>query len=237
MLGATGRIGREVCRALLGAGASVVMVDRDADRLEAMGVDLGPDRTSWLVADPTSQLEVHDAREAALARLGRVDLLVVSSGVVTGSAFEDGIPADWAEMIDVNLRGLLHAAQTFADPLLEAARRGEPADLVFLGAVGAHMDAPRFAVFNAVSTAVKQLSRTLRQEYGPRGLRVHTLELGFRVTEFGPRPEPRNGYDAHFPRVSDSVQPEAVGALVAMAASLPAGVNLAELVVTPTEIG
>jgi NADP-dependent 3-hydroxy acid dehydrogenase YdfG len=239
VVGASGGIGRAVCRALVDAGANVMMVDRDADRLAELQLELDAGGLlSWAAAEPTSPLEVDDAREAALARFGHVDLLVVSTGVVTGSAFEDGVPADWAEMIDVNLRGLLHAAQAFADPLLDAAREGRAADMVFVGAVGAHAQSPRFAVFNAVSAAVKQLSRTLRQEYGPRGVRVHTVELGFLATEFGRRhPQTRAGSDEDFPRVSRTVRPEAVAALVTTAVAMPADVNLTELVATPTEMG
>lgn len=72
------------------------MVGRNADRLDELQRELGSsDRILTAIADVTSQLDVDDAREAAIARFGHVDLLVVSSGVVTSSAFEDGVPADW----------------------------------------------------------------------------------------------------------------------------------------------
>lgn len=237
VLGATGGIGRAVCRALADAGATVVMVGRDAARLDALARELhsGAD-VSWVPADVTSQLEVDDARASTIARHGRVDLLVVSTGVVTGSAFEDGVPADWARMIDVNLRGLLLVAQAFADPLLETATQGRPADMILIGGVGEHLLAPRFAVFNAVSAAIKQLSRTLRQEYGPRGLRVHTLEPGVVDTEFG-KQGARAERPASTARVEGPVEPEAIAALVAAVAALPAHVNVVEMTVTPTGRG
>ncbi|MDQ7991249.1 MAG: SDR family NAD(P)-dependent oxidoreductase [Propionicimonas sp.] len=235
VLGATGRIGSAVCRALAAAGAEVLMIDRDAERLDALQREPGlGQRVTWVAADPSSQLEVDEARAVAQERYGGVDLLVVASGVVTGSAFEDGVPADWAEMIDVNLRGVLHATQAFADPLLAAARAGRPSDLVLLGALGAHPLSPRFAVFNAISAAVRQLARTLRQEYGPRGLRVRAIELGFVATGFGHLPTGPGGSRRHFPHASESVPPDAIAALVAITAALPAEVNVAELAVTPT---
>ncbi len=239
VLGASGGIGRAVCGALLDAGAKVMMIGRDADRLAALASELGAGaHIAWVPADVTSQLEVDDARGVALERFGRVDLVVVSTGVVSGSAFEDGIPADWAQMIDVNLRGVLYAAQAFAESLLQTAGHGDPADLVFIGAAGAHVAHPRFAVFNAVSAAITQLSRTLRQEYGPRGLRVHTVEPGFVATEFGRRhPNGVTEYEAQLSRIRRPVSPEAVAALVAAAVALPANVNLAELIVVPTELG
>jgi NADP-dependent 3-hydroxy acid dehydrogenase YdfG len=220
VFGATGWIGRGVCHGLVEAGARVVLVGRDADRLDELARELGGgDDILSTVADVTSQLDVDDARAAAVARFGHVDLLVVSSGVLTASAFEDGVPADWAEMIDVNLRGMLHAIQTFADPLLRSAERGTPADLVLIGAVSTDARAPHLAVFNALAASASQLARTLRHEYGPRGLRVHIVEPGF---------------GAEQPREESSLQPSAVAAVVTLAAALPAGANLAEVTLLPT---
>ncbi|WP_424529837.1 SDR family oxidoreductase [Sphaerisporangium viridialbum] len=233
VFGATGWIGRAICRDLLKAGASVVMVGRGADRLDALQRELGGgDRLLWTIADVTSQLEVDDARAAAITRFGHIDLLVVSSGVITGSAFSDGVPADWAEMIDVNLRGLLHASQTFAAPLLESADRGLSADIVLIGAVSTDVRAPRFAVFNALSAAIKQLARALRHEYGPHGMRVHIVEPGFAVDKTG---QHRPGHDEQNARAVSAVTPDAIAAVVTLAAALPATANLAEVLLLPTE--
>lgn len=220
VFGATGWIGSAVCRDLLASGARLVIVGRHADRLDRLERDLGGgDRVLATLADVTSQLEIDDARAAAIARFGHVDLVVVSSGVITASAFDEGVPADWAEMIDVNLRGLLHAAQTFAEPLLHAADREGCADLVLIGAVSTDQRAPRLAVFNALSTAIKELARTLRHEYGPRGLRVHIVEPGFGAEES---------------RDAAELRPEAIASVVTLTASLPAGANLAEVTILPT---
>jgi NADP-dependent 3-hydroxy acid dehydrogenase YdfG len=236
IFGATGWIGRAICGELLRAGASVVMVGRDRGRLEDLHERLGGgERAMTAVADVTSPLDIDDVRRDAVSRFGHVDLLVVSSGVISGSAFEEGVPGDWAEMIDVNLRGLLHASQTFAEPLLAAAEGGGPADMVLIGAVSTDVHAPRFAVFNAVSAAIKQLARTLRFEYGPRGMRVHIVEPGFGVDPnqvsqeeiVASRGRPR-------PRESSPVTPETIAAVVALAAALPGGANLAEVLLLPT---
>jgi len=231
VLGATGWIGRGISRRLVDSGASVVLVARDRDRLDELARELdAEERVLVVAADVTQSLEVDDVRSASLDRFGHVDLVTVLSGVITGSAFEDGIPADWAEMIDVNLRGLLHSAQTFAEPLLNSARQGRAADLVLLGAVSEDAHEPRFAVFNAVSAAITQLGRTLRDEYGTSGVRVHVLapEFPHPATEAPGRDDARAG------RQQSPVTPESIAAVVALAASLPAGVNLAEAVLLPT---
>ncbi|WP_238008840.1 SDR family NAD(P)-dependent oxidoreductase [Dactylosporangium sp. AC04546] len=236
VFGATGWIGRAICHELVRADASVVLVGRDANRLGALQRELGGgDRVLSTVADVTSQLEVDDARAAAITRFGHVDLLVVSSGVITGSAFSDGVPADWADMIDVNLRGLLHASQTFAEPLLQRADHGSPADIVLIGAVSTDVRAPRFAVFNALSAAVKQLARALRHEYGPRGMRVHIIEPAFAVDrsdEHHNASPPEHGLQ--HARAASAVQPDTIAAVVTLAAALPRSVNVAEVLLLPT---
>lgn len=228
VIGATGWIGRAISRDLLDVGASVVLVARDQERLKALEGELAaPERTLTAPADVTSPLDVDDARAATVERFGRIDLVVVASGVITGSSFEDGIPADWAEMIDVNLRGLLHATQTFTGPLLETSGRGDPADLFLLGAVSTQAHAPKFAVFNAISAAVKQLANTLRQEYGPQGMRVHLIEPGFPPVDNSVH-DPRHG------RSESPLTPDAISAVVCVAATLPATANLAEALLFPT---
>ncbi|AYF98025.1 SDR family oxidoreductase [Protaetiibacter intestinalis] len=232
ILGATGWIGRALSRHLLDAGSSVVIIARDLARLEQLESELDAGgRVLAVAADVTSQLEVDDARAAALEAFGRVDLVVVLSGAIMGSAFEDGVPADWAEMIDVNLRGLLHTTQTFTQPLLDAASSGTAADLVLLGAISEESHSPRFAVFNAVSAAIAQLGRTLRDEYGPRGMRVHVVAPGFHPSagvDESPVRDPRQGR-AHAP-----VTPKSIAAVIALAAALPPEANLAEVVLLPT---
>ena len=231
VVGATGWIGRAVSRALVDAGASVVLVARERDRLDALAAQLAaPDRVLTAQADVTRPLEVDDARVAAASRFGGVDLVVVASGAITGSPFEDGVPADWAEMIDVNLRGLLHASQTFSEPLRTSAERGRAADLFLLGSVSTETHTPRFAVFNAISAAVKQLAQTLRHEYGRHGVRVHLLEPGFPspLASGGETADPRHGRD------DSPLSPDALAAVVCLAAALPPGANLAEALMLPT---
>ncbi len=235
VLGATGWIGRSICRELVDSGASLTLVGRSATRVDELHRELGGgERVMPATADVTSQLDVDDVRIAALARFGHVDLLVISSGVMTGAAFEDGIPADWAEMIDVNLRGLLHASQTFADELLRSAEQGSPSDMVLIGAVSTDQHTSHLAVFNAIAAANRQLAQTLRHEYGPRGLRVHIIEPGF-----GADYEEGSGtvVDRQLGQHSSALQPEAIASVVVLAAALPRGANLAEALILPTEGG
>lgn len=238
VIGATGGIGTGICQALLGGGASVALVARDINRLKHLERSLeAPRRTYSVSADITDTFQLTQARDAIIDHFGSIDLVVISTGIMVGSPFEDAIPADWVSMIDVNLHGLLYAAQTFSSDLISAADAGGPSDLIFIGSLGSHVQYPNFSVFTAVSAAIAQLSRTLRSEYGRRGLRVHNIEPGFTRTDFG-RNLNHEAARAHWRHLEETItplDPADLGRIVALTAAMPTGLNIAEMVVLPTE--
>lgn len=91
-------------------------------------------------------------------------------------------------------------------------------------------------MFNALSAAVKQLARALRLEYGARGLRVHLVEPSFAVGHADDPPAGPGTDDYPYgARASAALRPEAIATAVALATALPPSVNLAELLLLPTE--
>jgi NADP-dependent 3-hydroxy acid dehydrogenase YdfG len=241
VLGATGSIGTGVARILVDSGAQVALVDREPDRIEELARSLGAgNRVMTVTADVTDTAQLADARDAVLENFGEVNLVVVSVGIMLGAPFEDAVPADWTTMIDTNLNGVLLAAQTFSADLLAAAERKEQSDLVFVGAIAAHVLYPYFAVYGAVSAAIAHVTRTLRAEYGPRGLRVHNIEPGFVEESFGRHLSDGAAVDLWQDVARSIVHPisaDQVGQLIAMTCGLPFGMNVAEMVLLPTEQG
>ncbi|MGY1846121.1 MULTISPECIES: SDR family oxidoreductase [unclassified Blastococcus] len=235
--GASSGIGAATARALLDAGAHVALLGRRAARLAATAQQVGaPQRVVAVPTDVADPLQLADALDVVHGCFGGVDLVVVGAGVMTGSPFEDGVPAEWGAMIDVNLRGLLHTAQTFSRDLFAAAAAGGSADLVLVGAIAGDITFPGYAVFSAVEAAVAQLARTLRAEYAPRGVRVRTVQPGLTDSELGSD-------------ISDEVTARAweelktrvppidaadVASAVVFGAAMPAHVNVADVVVLPT---
>ena len=241
VVGGSGAIGSAVARAFVAAGACVTLVARDLSRLQGLVDELGePERTLAVSADVTDQRQLADARDQALRRFGRVDLVVVSSGILLGAPFEEAVPGEWVQMIDLNLHGLLFTAQTFADDLLAAASDGRPSDLVFIGALAGRTAIANFSVYSAVSAAIAQLSRTLRSEYAGRGLRVRNIEPGYMTGGFDRFIDSREALESLSTlrdRIDAPLEPEVLAALIALSAALPAAVNVAEMTVVPTQQG
>jgi len=142
-------------------------------------------------------------------------------------------------MLDLNVRGLLRTGRAFADDLLAAAAEGGRADLVHVGSVGGHAIFPTYAVYGATKAAVAHLTRNLRAELGPRGVRVKTIEPGLVATELGDDMTDPAGREVveRMRREIGSLEPGDIADAIAFAVSAPPRVNVAELIVVPTAQG
>jgi NADP-dependent 3-hydroxy acid dehydrogenase YdfG len=237
--GATSGIGAATAARLAADGAAVALVGRRADRLEALAAELDADGGVIAVPlDVADAAAVAKAAEEIRAQLGRVDLVVANAGQMLAGPFEDQDVDEWDRMIDVNLRGLLRIGRAFADDLLAAAAEGLPADLVHVGSVGGHEKFPNYGVYCATKAAVAHLTRNLRTELGPRGVRVKCIEPGFVATELGDHMVHPTGR-ATLEQFSGltPLEPSDLAAAIAWSVAAPPRMNVAELIVVPTSQG
>ncbi|KOU69262.1 short-chain dehydrogenase [Streptomyces sp. MMG1533] len=240
--GASGGIGAATARRLSADGASVALLGRREDRLKTLADELGRTTSETvlpLAVDLTDAAAVTGAALAVAGELGPVDLVVANAGAMLGAPFEQAARDEWDRMIDINLRGLLNTSRAFTDDLLAAAARGGPADLVHVGSVAGHVLYPGWAVYSATKAAVAHLTRNLRAELGPRGVRVKNVEPGVTSTELGADMQDTGMRDS-LARMRAGLRPLAAGDIadaIAFAVAAPAHVNVAELVVVPVEQG
>jgi NADP-dependent 3-hydroxy acid dehydrogenase YdfG len=234
--GAGSGIGAATARALAAAGARVAVLGRRKDRLEALAEQVGGLAVPTDVTDPAA---LGAAATAVRAQLGRPDLVVANAGVMLAAPFESALVPEWQEMIDVNVRGLVLTGRTFIADLLDAAADGGPADLVHIGSIASHAFFPTYGVYTATKAAVLGLTRSLRQEFGPRGVRIRVIEPGLTDTELGAGmadPQARE-FLAGFRAQLQAVPASDLADVIAWTAAAPARVNAAELVVVPTRQG
>jgi NADP-dependent 3-hydroxy acid dehydrogenase YdfG len=237
--GATSGIGAATAQRLVADGAAVALIGRREERLDELSVFLDDDGVVAIAADVADPDAVARVAQTVRAKLGRVDLVVANAGQMLGAPWEDADVAEWDRMIDVNVRGLLRTGRAFADDLLEAAAEGLPADLVHVGSVGGHLTFPNYGVYAATKAAVAHLTRNLRAELGPRGVRVKTVEPGLVTTELGQD----MGHEAGRAMLAGmreqliSLDPADIADAIAYAVAAPPRVNIAELIVVPTVQG
>ncbi|MFC8678227.1 SDR family oxidoreductase [Streptomyces griseorubiginosus] len=240
--GASSGIGAATARRLAAGGASVALLGRREERLRTLADELGRTAAGQILpvaVDLTDSAALSHAAATVSGALGTVDLVVANAGVMLGAPFERAATDEWDRMIDINLRGLLHTARAFTEDLLSAAARGGRADLVHVGSVGGHLVFPDWSVYCATKSAVAHLTRNLRAELGPRGVRVKNIEPGVTTTELGAdmRDVETRASLSRLRTDVNALTAEDIAEAIAFAAAAPPNVNVAEMVVVPVGQG
>jgi NADP-dependent 3-hydroxy acid dehydrogenase YdfG len=236
--GASSGIGAATARRLAAEGATVALLGRREDRLKELAAEIG-EAALPVAADVSDQGSVNRAAGVIRAELGRVDLVVANAGVMLAAPFESADTVEWDRMVGTNVNGLLYTGRSFADDLLAAAEEGRPADLVHVGSIGGHQVFPTYAVYTATKAAVAHLTRNLRAELGPRGVRVKNLEPGLTSTELGEDMLNADAKDflARWREELTPLPPTDIADAIAYAVAAPPRMNVAELIVLPTRQG
>ena len=237
--GATSGIGAATARRLAADGAAVAIVGRREGRLRDLADELGADGVVPVAADISDRGAVDAAAATIRRELGQIDLVVANAGAMLAAPFESADVAEWDRMLDVNVSGLLRTGRAFADDLLAAAAAGRAADLVHVGSIGSHLVLPNYAVYVGTKAAVAHITRNLRAELGPRGVRVKNVEPGLVATELGDDMTDAAGRAVltEMRATIESIAPEDIADAIAYAVAAPPNVNIAELIVLPTVQG
>ena len=123
--GASSGIGAATARRLAEDGASVTLVARRRDRLEALAAEIdGAGGTALVVeADITDRTQAEAAVQQAVERFGRLDILVNNAGLMLLGPVVGADAEEWDRMIAINVQGLLYTTRAALPHLLHAAPR------------------------------------------------------------------------------------------------------------------
>jgi NADP-dependent 3-hydroxy acid dehydrogenase YdfG len=228
--GASSGIGEATALLLAERGARLVLGARREDRLADLAA-----RTGGVHArtDVTRREDLHSLVALAVERFGRLDVLVGNAGAGPISPLDDLRVDEWDEMVDVNIKGVLHGIAA-ALPVFRAQRAGH---FVTTASTAAFRVAPAMAVYAGTKVAVRAICEGLRQESGGT-LRVTTVSPGVVHTDFAEasaNPEVR----ARIAGMRDeiAISPDAIARAVAFAIEQPADVDVNEIVVRPAAQG
>jgi NAD(P)-dependent dehydrogenase (short-subunit alcohol dehydrogenase family) len=180
--GASGVLGGAIARGLVAAGASVGLLARRRERLDALAADLGG-RTLGLEADVLDRGRLEQARDLLLERFGRVDVIVNAAGgnlpaATTGDVSFFDLPSDALDaVLRLNFHGTVLPTQMFGAALQDGGA------IVNVSSLAAHRALTRVVGYGAAKAAVENLTRWLAVELAPRGVRVNAIAPGFFVGE------------------------------------------------------
>jgi NADP-dependent 3-hydroxy acid dehydrogenase YdfG len=235
--GASSGIGTATARRLAAHGASVALVARRADRLEALAAEIGAGALP-IEADVGDLGAAESAVQRAVEHFGRLDVLVNNAGVMLLGPVLDAPVEEWERMVQVNLLGVLYCTKA-AMPHLLAAAEQEPrgtADVVNVSSVAGRVARLGSGVYNATKHGLGAFSESLRQEVTGRHVRVSLVEPGAVETELAGhnRPEVLKGLRARF-EAMERLQADDIADAIAYVVTRPRRVAVNELLVRPTE--
>jgi NAD(P)-dependent dehydrogenase (short-subunit alcohol dehydrogenase family) len=172
-------LGGAIARALCDAGARVAVAARSADELERYAIDAGAagHTVTTLTTDLRERGEADRLLTEATAALGGIDILVHAAGHLVRRPAVDLDMRDWDELLAVHLRTAFELARGVARELIS---QRKPGSIVFLGSLtSARAGISETSAYAAAKSGLLGLMRTLAVEWGPHGIRVNTLAVGF----------------------------------------------------------
>jgi len=234
--GASSGIGSACARAFAREGTRVVAVARRAERLARLAAELaalGAAAVRTIALDVRDRTAVAAAIEALPASWREIEILVNNAGLSRGLAgLHAGEIDDWEEMIDTNIKGLLYVDRAVVPGMIERGR----GTVVHLGSIAGRQLYPGGNVYCATKHAVRAITDGLRLDLLGSGVRVTSVDPGLVETEFsevrfrGDQERARAVY-----RGLTALTADDVAEVVVFAATRPPHVDLAEILILPTD--
>jgi NADP-dependent 3-hydroxy acid dehydrogenase YdfG len=236
--GASSGIGAATASALAARGAAVALVARRKDRLDELAAEIRDRGSTALVleCDITDERQATGAVERTVTELGRLDTLVNNAGVMLLGPIVGAPLAEWQQMVELNVLGLLYCTHAALPHLLHAAE-SEPrrvADLVNISSVAGRAARAFNGVYSLTKHGVGAFSESLRQEVTRRYVRVSLVEPGATATELAGhnRPEVLESIRSQF---GQRMEAEDIADAVSYIVARPRHVAVNEMLIRPTE--
>jgi NAD(P)-dependent dehydrogenase (short-subunit alcohol dehydrogenase family) len=165
--------GRELARHTLELGYPTVVTARTPSQVEDLVAEHG-DHAIALTLDVTKPDQIDAAVKAALARFGRIDVLVNNAGYGLEGAVEETSLEEVRQQYDVNVFGMISMIQGVL-PHMRARRSGHVVNISSMGGITTF---PALTIYNSTKFAVEGLSQGLAAEVKPFGIKVTIIEPG-----------------------------------------------------------
>lgn len=171
--GASSGFGRAFADHALARGYNVVATARKVDALKQIAAH-APDRFLALALDVTRPKDAQAAVDAAVARFGRIDVLVNNAGYGVVGAFEETSDSELRAQMETNFFGAMNVTRA-ALPVLREQKSGA---IVNMSSLGGQLSFGGFSAYSASKFALEGVSEALAQEVAPFGIKVLIVEPG-----------------------------------------------------------
>ena len=181
VIGATSGIGRALAKGLAAAGADVAPTGRRSDKVREVAAEIEAlgRRSLRATADVASRQSLEALLGEAVKSFGKVDILVNCAGKTGRTPTLEVTEAQWNDILETNLNGMLRACQVFGRHMLE---RGY-GRIVNIASLASFVALHEVAAYNVSKAGVAALTKTLAIEWAARGVCVNAIAPGVFRTE------------------------------------------------------
>ncbi|GAB4135061.1 MAG: SDR family NAD(P)-dependent oxidoreductase [Bacteroidia bacterium] len=232
--GATAGIGKATAEIFASHKWDIIITGRRKTRLDVLERQLKEKygiKVHSLHFDVRNNEEVKKALTTLPEEWKNIDLLVNNAGLAAGlSGIQDGSLADWEQMIDTNVKGLLYVTRIIA-PWMAERKKGH---IVNIGSIAGKEVYANGNVYCATKHAVDALTKGMRIDLLPYGVKVTQIAPGMVETEFsivrfkGDEDRAKNVYKGLEP-----LRAEDIAETIYWVASRPAHVNINDILIMP----
>jgi NAD(P)-dependent dehydrogenase (short-subunit alcohol dehydrogenase family) len=173
--GATGVIGRGICKSLAMEGMHVVVADLLQDRCDRFVEELSSGTAFGVAVDVASRDSTQKMVNKTVEAFGRIDVLVNNAGVIVVAPVTNLREEDWDRVIDINLKGTFLCAQAVAPHMIKE-KNGR---IINISSVAAKRPGPLQSAYAASKHGVIGLTQVWCQELGPHNITVNAVCPGF----------------------------------------------------------
>ena len=232
--GASRGLGLAIADALLARGLKVIFAARGQALLEELCATRGENALP-LALDVTDGPAVAGLLETLPEAWRAIDVLVANAGSDVGGRqrFDQGEVADWASTVEINVTGVMRICHAVIPGML-ARGRGHVVTLGSIAGLGTYAGG---TVYSASKYAIRAFTEALRKDYKNEPIRITEIlpgltRTGFAAARFGGDQDKAAEFYDSFP---GALEPEDIAAAVLFALGQPQHVNIAQIVVTPTD--
>jgi len=227
--GAASGIGLECARALLAAGARVVLIDRAADRVAEACAELGREAIA-VVIDLTDPKSVATMLPQILEKAGALDIFHANAGSYVGGDVIDGDPDAWDRMLNLNVNAVFRSVHAVLPHMVER-RTG---DIIVTSSIAGIVPVVGEPIYTASKHAVQAFVHTLRRQVARHGIRVGEIAPGPVVTALL-SDWPKQKLEEAL-AVGSLIEPKEVAVAVLFMLTRPRNVTIRDLVILPQSL-
>jgi ribitol 2-dehydrogenase len=224
--GAASGIGLACTKMLLTAGAKVVLVDKEADKLSALCAELGS-RAVPVVTDLLDPRSVEQMLPQILAAAGSLDIFHANAGSYIGGPVAEGDPDKWDRMLNLNINAAFRSVRAVLPHMIER-RTG---DIIMTSSIAGIVPVVWEPIYTASKHAIQAFVHTVRRQVAPHGIRVGAVAPGPVVTALI-SDWPQDKLDAAL-AAGDLMEASEVADAVKFMLTRPRNVTIRDLVILP----